>query len=163
MVIGNAVAHATGTHSPARPLTGLEMPYTLLTYLVGYSFGPSTREIQNLGPAAALRAHPLECILASATMAAALVLMVSRPPRGWKFLWILCLVPIGVMLLGSASSGKAYQARYALSGLVGILRLARRRAEPPSLQVQNASRCCGLDAQCVGRRPVVLRLPILEG
>jgi hypothetical protein len=124
LVIGGAVANASGTHSPGRPLTGLEMPYTVLTYIVGYSFGPSTREIQNLGPAAALRSHALECALATSAMVILLLLMLSRPPRGWPFLWLLCLVPIFAMLLGSASSGKAYQARYALSGLVGFCGLA---------------------------------------
>ncbi|MBA2459377.1 MAG: glycosyltransferase family 39 protein, partial [Gemmatimonadales bacterium] len=58
-----AVGGADGTHSPPRPLTGLELPYTLFTYLVGYSFGPSTREIQNQGPVAALAGHPIESVI----------------------------------------------------------------------------------------------------
>jgi hypothetical protein len=123
-VIAGAVAHATGTHSPGRPLTGLEIPYTLLTYVVGYSFGPSTREIQNLGPVAALRLHSLESGISAAVMAGLLFLMLSRRTAGRMPLFILCIVPIVAMLLGSATSGKAYQARYALAGLVGFCGLA---------------------------------------
>jgi mannosyltransferase len=124
LVIAGAVAHATGTHSPDRPLTGLEIPYTLLTYLVGYSFGPSTREIQNLGPVTALRLHSLESGLSAAVMAGLLFLMLSRRAPGRMPLLMLCIVPIVAMLLGSATSGKAYQARYALAGLVGFCGLA---------------------------------------
>jgi hypothetical protein len=124
LVIAGAVAHATGTHSPARPLTGLEIPYTLLTYIVGYSFGPSTREIQNLGPVAALRLHSLESGLSAVVMVGLLFLMFSRRTPGRMPLLILCVVPILAMLLGSATSGKAYQARYALAGVVGFCGLA---------------------------------------
>lgn len=55
-------------HSPPRSLTGLEVPYTLLSYLTGFSFGPGPRDIQNLGALAALGSHPLESALAGAML-----------------------------------------------------------------------------------------------
>jgi hypothetical protein len=123
-VIADAVAQANGTHSPPRPLTGLEIPYTLLTYVVGYSFGPSTREIQNSGPVAALLFHPFESALGAVSVAGLVSLMLFRRAPGWKHFLILCVVPILTMLVGSAMSGKAYEARYALVGLVGFYGLA---------------------------------------
>jgi 4-amino-4-deoxy-L-arabinose transferase-like glycosyltransferase len=124
LAVMGAVAQADGTHSPARPLTGLELPYTLFTYVVGYSFGPSTREIQNLGPVAALRHHPFESALGVAVVAWTLSVMLLRRVHGRRYFVTLLVVPILAMLLGSATSGKAYQARYALMGLIGFCGLA---------------------------------------
>jgi uncharacterized membrane protein len=138
--IAGAVAQAESTHSPARPLTGLEIPYTLLTYVTGYSFGPSTREIQNLGPASAIALHPLETMLGGAVTAVLLYLMLFRRVHGRRHFLILFLVPTVAMLLGSATSGKAYQARYALAGLVGF---------------------CGLAAGALSRLPIRFRSPIV--
>jgi hypothetical protein len=136
--VAGSVAQAEGTHSPPRPLTGLEIPYTLLTYVVGYSFGPSTREIQNLGPASAIALHPFETVVAGAVMAGLLGLMLLRRAPGRRYLLTLFVVPIVAMLLGSATSGKAYQARYALAGLVGF---------------------CGLGAGALCRLPPRFRAP----
>ena len=61
--LAQAVSHAQGTGSPPRALSGLEIPYTLFTYVAGYSFGPSVRDIQERGPWAALLAHPVESAL----------------------------------------------------------------------------------------------------
>ncbi len=131
--VSNAVAEASGTHSPPRPLTGLEIPYTVLTYTVGYSFGPSTRDIQNSGPVAALRRHPFESAIGAGVAACMLGLMIFRAAPGRRYFMTLFLVPILVMLLGSAVSGKAYQPRYAIAGLVGYCGLwaGALRALPP--------------------------------
>jgi hypothetical protein len=133
--VSNAVAEASGTHSPPRPLTGLEIPYTLLTYTVGYSFGPSTRDIQNSGPIVALRRHPFESAIGAGVVACMLGLMIFRPAPGRRYFMTLFLVPILVMLLGSAVSGKAYQPRYAIAGLVGYCGLlaGALRALPPKV------------------------------
>ncbi|MGI8521424.1 MAG: glycosyltransferase family 39 protein [Actinomycetota bacterium] len=124
LAVVNAVARAEGTHSPARPLTGLELPYTLFTYAVGYSFGPSMREIQNLGPVAALRAHPVETALGVAIVAWILCAALLRRVPARSYFLILLVVPVAAMLLGSGTSGKAYHARYALVGLLGYCGLA---------------------------------------
>jgi mannosyltransferase len=124
MEVAGAVSQAKGAHSPPRPLTGLELPYTLLTYLVGYSFGPSTREIQNLGPWVAIARHPLESLLGGAAVVGIICVMLLRPVRGRTYFLALFLLPIVAMFLASATSGKAYQARYALAGLVGFCGLA---------------------------------------
>jgi hypothetical protein len=139
-VIASAVAQATGTHSPARPITGLEIPYTFFTSVVGYSFGPSTREIQNLGPAAALRSHPVESAIGAVVAAALLWIMLLGSAPGRRYLLTLWLLPIAAMLLGSATSGKAYEARYALAGTVGH---------------------CGLAAAALCRLPGRLRAPAI--
>jgi uncharacterized membrane protein len=124
MMIAGGVAQASGTHSPPRPLTGLEMPYTLLTFLAGYSFGPATRDIQNLGPLDAIRLHAAESAIAAVVLTGLILALLRRHVRGRFPLLILCLVPILAMLLGSATSGKAYQARYALAGVVGFCGLS---------------------------------------
>jgi 4-amino-4-deoxy-L-arabinose transferase-like glycosyltransferase len=121
MVVLNAVTKANGNaHSPPRPLTGLELPYTLLSYVGGYSFGPSMREIQNLGTRAAVGRHPLETALGVITLISLLLLVVAHRSRGDKYFLTLFVIPVVAMLLASAGSGKAYQARYALAGLVGF-------------------------------------------
>jgi mannosyltransferase len=120
LTIMHAVTQANGnTHSPPRALTGLELPYTLLTYVGGYSFGPSMRDIQNLGALVAVRNHPLESALGAVTVCCLLLLVLFRPAPGRRYFVTLFVVPILAMLLASAGSGKAYQARYALAGLVG--------------------------------------------
>ena len=135
LVVMRAVGQANGdTHSPSRPLTGLELPYTLATYVGGFSFGPALRDIQNLGPLAAVRLHLAESVLSGILLVALLLLVLrySAPTR--KHFVTLLLIPIVAMLLASSTSGKAYQARYALGGLAGFcglvataLHLAPRR------------------------------------
>jgi mannosyltransferase len=121
LTIVHAVAQANGnTHSPPRPLTGLELPYTLLTYVGGYSFGPSMREIQNLGALQAVRHHPWESALGGLAVSCLLLLVLFRPAAGRSYFLTLFVVPVLAMYLASATSGKAYQARYALAGLVGF-------------------------------------------
>jgi mannosyltransferase len=135
LTVSSAVAQATGTHSPPRPLTGLEIPYTLLTYTIGYSFGPSMRDIQNLGPIVALRRHPFESAIGAGVAACLLGLMIFRPVPGRRYFMTLFVVPILVMLLGSAVSGKGYQPRYAIAGLLGYCGLwaGALRVLPPKV------------------------------
>jgi mannosyltransferase len=121
ITILHTVAQANGnTHSPPRPLTGLELPYTLLTYIGGYSFGPSMREIQNLGALQAVRHHPWESAIGGLAVSCLLLLVLFRPAPGRSYFLTLFVVPVLAMYLASATSGKAYQARYALAGLVGF-------------------------------------------
>jgi mannosyltransferase len=119
LTVTEAVANASGMHSPPRPVTGLEIPYTLFIYVVGYSFGPSTRDIQNLGPAAAVRLHAIESAV-GATAVCLLILMILRRTPGAAYFVSAFALPLVAMLVGSMMSGKAFQPRYALVGLVGF-------------------------------------------
>src|SRR5262249_32522439 len=87
IMLARAIIHATSTGSPERPLTGLELPYTALTYLGGYSFGPSVREIQDAGWQIAAAHHVLQL-----TLAAILLLL-------WLFLAVLGRSPLMTGLL----------------------------------------------------------------
>lgn len=121
--VADAVARAAGVHSPPRPLTGLELPYTLLTFVGGYSFGPPLREIQNVGAGAAVRRHFLESAAGAAAVAGLLLLALRYRSPSRKYFAVLLFLPILGMLLGSATSGKAYQVRYAVVGLIGYCAL----------------------------------------
>jgi len=120
----SAVRHATGTGGPQRPLTGLELPYSILTFVAGYSFGPPVREIQDLGWRSAVAHHWPQTALVGLLLLWLTVLIV-RGRRGPKLeLAILLLAPLIATLLGSAITTKAYNVRYTLPALVGFLGLS---------------------------------------
>jgi mannosyltransferase len=122
--LAQAVLHAESTGSPPRPLTGLEIPYTFFTYVGGYSLGPSVREIQNLGAAEALRGHWEQSALGMLLLVMLTALMLRLREAAARNLLILLLLPMMVAWTGAALTGKAYNVRYALPGLVGFLGLA---------------------------------------
>ena len=111
------------TGSAPRPLTGLEAPYSLLTYVAGYSFGPSVREIQNLGWRVAIERHLIQTIVAATTLVAIIALVLRARSRTVWHLGALLVLPLAAALLGSATTTKAYNVRYALPALIGFLGL----------------------------------------
>jgi 4-amino-4-deoxy-L-arabinose transferase-like glycosyltransferase len=119
-----AVLHAAGTGSAPRVLSGLEIPYTLLTYVGGYSFGPSVREIQDHGASAALRLHAGQSGLEILAVVSLMALAASLKSSTFKSLAILFLLPLTLAWIGAALTGKAYNVRYTLPGLIGFLGLA---------------------------------------
>lgn len=120
--IAHALEETGGTfHSPPRAITGLEVGYSLLTYVTGYSFGPAPREIQNLGGLAALRIHPLESTLALVALLGLLVLSVAKRRATMRPFIALLAISLGTVFLLAAFSGKAYNVRYTLPALVGFL------------------------------------------
>ncbi len=125
VAIAHALRESRGNfHSPPRPITGLEIGYTLVTYVTGYSFGPAPRDIQNIGPWAALRNHPLESLIAGTILLGLLAiaaLKCRRAPGRWFA--VLLAVPLGFIFLLAALSGKAYNVRYTLPAMVGFLGL----------------------------------------
>jgi len=128
-----AIAHASvdrpGTGSPPRPPSALDIPYTLFTYVGGYSFGPSLREIQNKG-AAAVVTHPVESGAVLAALALVLLLVIQQRPRIPVGFAALFAVYIGLAYLASVVTGKAYSIRYtfpALIAFLGILAVILRR------------------------------------
>ena len=112
------------TGSPPRPLTGLEAPYTLLTYVTGHSFGPSLRDLQDAGWRAAVAHHPLQTVLAVLALALILGLALRIRATGFRHLAMLLVLPLAAALLGSAVTTKAYAVRYTLPALLGLLGLA---------------------------------------
>jgi 4-amino-4-deoxy-L-arabinose transferase-like glycosyltransferase len=121
--LAHAVSHAQGTGSPPRQLTGLEIPYTMFTYVLGYSFGPSVREIQDEGASASLLHHPAQSSLGAVAVLALIALVLRLRSNAAKSLGLLALAPMAATWLGSVLSGKAYNVRYALPGVIGFLGL----------------------------------------
>ena len=120
----DAVRHASGTGSPERPLTGLEVPYTLFTYLAGFSLGPSVREIHELGGTSAAAHYWGQTLLVAAVLLALAALLARARHPGRRELLTLLVVPLAATALGSIATTKAYNVRYTLPALVGFLGLA---------------------------------------
>jgi uncharacterized membrane protein len=118
-----AVIHAQSTGSTPRQLTGLEIPYTVFTYLGGYSFGPSVREIQDLGPQAALRSHRVQSAVAVVTLVALAAMWLRVRNRDARAVVLLLVLPIVGTWLGAALTGKAYNVRYTLPAVIGFVAL----------------------------------------
>jgi 4-amino-4-deoxy-L-arabinose transferase-like glycosyltransferase len=123
VALGRSAVTATSTGSPPRPLTGLEIPYSAFTYVGGYSFGPSVREIQDSGWKSAVRRHHLQTAGASVLLLVALILPLWRPGPARRYLTILFLAPLILTFIGSAISTKSYNVRYTVLGLIGFLGL----------------------------------------
>jgi mannosyltransferase len=123
LAIARASARVPGNGSPERPPTGLEIPYTLFTFLAGYSFGPPLRDIQNLGAGAAVATHPVETGLVVAALAALLVFILRAYGRDMTGFTALVAAYIGMTFLASVMTGKAYSVRYTLPALIGFLSL----------------------------------------
>ncbi|MBA3345745.1 MAG: glycosyltransferase family 39 protein [Gemmatimonadales bacterium] len=132
--IARALAATHGIyHSAPRSLTGLEVGYTLLTYVTGFSFGPAPRDIQNLGAPAALRDHPLQSAMAGAALLGVLVASVLKRRAAMTCFIALLGIPLAGIFALSALSGKAYNVRYtlpALIGFLGIVSIATRALAP---------------------------------
>jgi len=132
-ITGALVATGGTFHSPPRSLTGLELPYTLLTFVTGFSFGPAVREIQNWGAVAALRAHPFQSAIAGVVLLGALVVSVVKRRAAMTPFIALLVIHLAAILGLSALSGKAYNVRYtlpALVGFVGVISVAGRALRP---------------------------------
>jgi mannosyltransferase len=121
--LAQAVSQAEGKGSPPRPLSGLEIPYTLFTYVAGYSFGPSVRDIQERGPWTALLAHPIQSAIGILALLAIMSLALRLRGAGVTRLVLLTSVPMIATWIGSALTGKAYNVRYTLPGVVGFVGL----------------------------------------
>jgi Dolichyl-phosphate-mannose-protein mannosyltransferase len=102
----------------------LQFGYTFMTFLGGYSFGPSLGEIQNLGPIAAVTRSWFQIGL----LVLVLALLVWVCAENWRKLAFTketaLLVTGSALLAGYAMiSGFAYNVRYVLPGLFGFLAL----------------------------------------
>jgi hypothetical protein len=104
--------------------SGLEILYTFMTFVGGYSFGPSLTDIQNHGAMAAVSQHRVQVgiLLAVFSLAGlAFVIDFRRLVRGKET--GLLLMGIGVVAGYAMISGFPYNVRYALSALFAFLAL----------------------------------------
>jgi mannosyltransferase len=138
VMLAHSIITATGTGSPERPLTGLELPYTALTYLGGYSFGPSVREIQDAGWRVAAAYHLLQLSLAGILIAVWLALVVRRRSSLMTGLLVLCVLPAVLAVTGSAATTKAYNVRYTVLGIIGFVASLSAAIVPLRPRMRNA-------------------------
>ncbi len=137
-MLARSIVTATGTGSPERPLTGLELPYTALTYLGGYSFGPSVREIQDAGWQAAAAHHTVQLGLAAILLGLWFVLAVTRRGAPMTALLVLCILPAVLALIGSVATTKAYNVRYTVIGIIGFVASLSAAIVPLRPRLRNA-------------------------
>jgi hypothetical protein len=112
------------TGSPPRALTWLEGPYTIFTYVAGYSFGPSVREIQDYGWRMAVERNSVQTAVATVMLVVIAVLALRARSEAMWLLGALVAVPVGMVILGSGITTKAYNVRYTLPALIGFLGVA---------------------------------------
>lgn len=102
----------------------LQFGYTLMTFLGGYSFGPSLTEIQNHGPLAATARNWLQFVL----LFAVLISIAVAYKLNWRKListkeTALLIAGIGIVAAYTMVSGFLYNIRYVLPSLFGFLAL----------------------------------------
>ena len=108
-----------------RSTTGLEVGYTFMTFLGGYSFGPSLTDIQSFGPWIALSNHAVETGILIAVLLALFIPVATnfRQLVAQRELQLLIL-SVGVVSLYALLTPFPYNIRYVLPGLLGFLALA---------------------------------------
>ena len=102
----------------------LELAYTFMTFVGGYSFGPSLTEIQALGPWAAVSRHLVQVGLLGGVLGLGGIVSLLN----WRRLmsgpeWLLLVLGIGVVAAYAMVSGFPYNVRYTLGGLLAFLAL----------------------------------------
>jgi uncharacterized membrane protein len=115
----------------------LEIGYTFMTFVGGYSFGPAPADIQNWGAAGAIARHAIQTLISCASLVlvlAACLKLVPRKAVPAKELSLLVL-SISAVGLGALLSGFPYNIRYALPALLGFVALT---AAIPARPFQNA-------------------------
>ncbi|HWX23021.1 MAG TPA: hypothetical protein VN578_24225 [Candidatus Binatia bacterium] len=135
--IAAVIVLALKSYPPAeeysRRTSGLEVLYTFITFVGGYSFGPSLTAIQWHGPWAAVSRHLPQVALAAAALAlVALTCLLNwrqflleetkdfpRPSREV----VLFTLGIAIVAVYGLLSGFPYNVRYALPALFGFLAL----------------------------------------
>jgi mannosyltransferase len=102
----------------------LQFGYTFMTFLGGYSFGPSLTEIQNIGPLPAVARSWLQVVVLLVVFA----LIVLACKLNWRKLVstreaALLAAGFGIVMAYSMVAGFAYNVRYVLPSLFGFLAL----------------------------------------
>jgi hypothetical protein len=116
------------SHPPSkelgRPSSILELGYTAMTYLGGYSFGPSLTDIQSFGPMQAVSRHAVQVAILVGVVVAVLLLGLARG-RSLLQSRELALIVFGVGLVAVSAlvSDFPFNVRYTLPAVLGFLGL----------------------------------------
>jgi len=107
-----------------RPNSILEIAYTAMTFVGGYSFGPSLTDIQNEGPKTAVLNH----LFQTGILAGVLALFAAVLTWRWHFVLkvratLLLFLPVWVGFAGALLSNFPYNVRYTLPAIFGFLAL----------------------------------------
>jgi 4-amino-4-deoxy-L-arabinose transferase-like glycosyltransferase len=128
VIIATLAALAVKSYPPpesySRSASGLEIGYTFLTFVGGYSFGPSVTDIQSHGPLAAISNHAVQTgILGVILLTAALAFALNFRQLIFGREIQLVILGVGVVSIYALLSGFPYNVRYALPALFGFLAL----------------------------------------
>jgi hypothetical protein len=118
----------------------LEIPYALLTYVGGYSLGPSLTEIQFSGAVRALLSHPGQIAAAGAGLGLLFLLAIRHRRRvfGGPEL-LLAVLGMGIVVASGLITGFPFNVRYTLPALLGFLALAAVLSRPAAHSTSNPS------------------------
>jgi mannosyltransferase len=102
----------------------LELGYTAMTFLGGYSFGPSLTDIQSFGPMQAISRHPVQVAILLAMIFLLALLATAKGRSVFKAKETLLIASgIGVVAVASLVSAFPFNIRYTLPALFGMLGL----------------------------------------
>ena len=112
------------TEGSRRADSVFQFGYSFMTFLGGYSFGPSLTEIQNSGPLSAVAHSYLQVVVLFLVLA----LIALACKLGWRKLVFaretaLLAAGIGIVMAYSKFAGFSYNIRYVLPSLLGFLAL----------------------------------------
>jgi hypothetical protein len=107
-----------------RPSSILEFGYTFMTFMGGYSFGPSLTDIQSHGAWVAISHNLLQVGIAGGVLSLlALAYVLEFRLLIWGKETTLLFLGIGVVALAALASSFPYNVRYALPALLGFVAL----------------------------------------
>jgi hypothetical protein len=107
-----------------RPNSGLEIAYTAMTFIGGYSFGLSLTDIQNEGGKPAVLRHLPQTAIIGAVLIGIAAVLICR----WRIMLktratLLLVLPVIIGFTGATFSSFPYNVRYTLPALFGFLGL----------------------------------------
>ncbi len=112
----------------SKPLMIFWTPYTLYTFLVGLSFGPSVREIRMDGPLPTLIHHvtpigvtALAMLVAGLTGLRRVLRPDTRTAGIWCIIWI--VVPIGLAIVAPLATNISFNVRYVIVSFPPVILL----------------------------------------
>jgi mannosyltransferase len=116
------------SHPPSkelgRPGSILELGYTAMTYLGGYSFGPSLTDIQSFGPMQAISRHPVQVGMLLTVLGLLALVTVARTRSVLKARETTLIASgVGVVVVAALVSAFPFNIRYTLPALFGVLGL----------------------------------------
>jgi 4-amino-4-deoxy-L-arabinose transferase-like glycosyltransferase len=151
-----------GVAGTPKPSFALWIPYTFYTYLVGFSFGPSTREIQAGAqfPVIFLRHAPAMALagLSSAVLIlAGLRRAIAQEHRGaghWLLIWL--IAPIVIAVLATQVTSIRYNVRYVIACFPALCLLLALAMHDAAVRLRDPARRSRWTWLAVAASPVLL-------